>query len=63
MRKAHGKGAVVYIAGAQRPVLRELLTHGVKRPRVKFRSTVADAIRDAHAARDASRIAASPVEA
>ena len=47
VRKAHGKGAV-YIAGAQRPIRRVLLTHGVRPPRVRFRSTVADAIEDAH---------------
>jgi SulP family sulfate permease len=63
VRKAHGKGAAVYIAGAQRQVLRALLTHGVRRPRVRFRSTVADAIRDAHAKAGGPGIGAAPAEA
>jgi SulP family sulfate permease len=63
VRKAHGKGAAVYIAGARKQVLRALLTHGVRRPRVKFRTTVADAIRDAHAKPGGPRIATAAVEA
>src|SRR3954452_6189843 len=63
VRKAHGKGSVVYIAGAQRPIRRALLTHGVRPPRVKFRSTVADAIEDAHARVNMPRIGVVPVGA
>jgi SulP family sulfate permease len=63
VRKAHGKGASVYIAGAQRPIRRALLTHGVRPPRVRFRSTVADAIEDAHARASTPRIAPATVEA
>jgi SulP family sulfate permease len=63
VRKAHGKGASVYITGAQRPIRRALLTHGVRPPRVKFRSTVADAIEDAHARASTPRIEAAPVSA
>lgn len=63
VRKAHGKGAAVYIAGARKQVLRALLTHGVKRTRVKFCSTVADAIRDAHAKSGDPRIGTTPAEA
>ena len=63
VRKACGKGASVYITGAQRQVLRELLAHGVRRPRVKFRSTVADAIRDAHGKAGAPRIGTAPFKA
>jgi SulP family sulfate permease len=63
VRKAHGKGASVYITGAQRPIRRALLTHGVRPPRVKFRSTVEDAIRDAHGKTGAPRIGAAPIEA
>jgi SulP family sulfate permease len=61
VRKAHGKGAAVYIAGAQRPIRRALLIHGVRPPRVRFRSTVADAIEDAHGRTSAARqVAAVP---
>ena len=63
VRKAHGKGASVYIAGARQPIRRALLTHGVRPPRVKFRSTVAVAIKDAHARASTPRIETAPVSA
>ncbi|AWN39589.1 SulP family inorganic anion transporter [Methylobacterium durans] len=43
-RKARRQGATVYIAGAQPTVRRALLTHGVKPPGVRFRSSVASAL-------------------
>lgn len=49
VRKAHRRGAAVYIAGAGKPIRRLLLTHGVRPPRVRFRTTVADAVAAAHA--------------
>jgi SulP family sulfate permease len=39
-RKASRAGAAVYISGAKPPVQRTLLTHGVRPPLVKFRSTI-----------------------
>jgi SulP family sulfate permease len=48
-RKAGRHGAAVYIAGARPPLRRVLLTHGVRPPHVRFRSTLADAIASAHA--------------
>lgn len=44
VRKAKHRGAAVYITGAARPVRRTLLIHGVKRPAVRFRKKVEDAI-------------------
>ncbi|HET8725887.1 MAG TPA: SulP family inorganic anion transporter [Alphaproteobacteria bacterium] len=49
VRKAHRRGASVFIAGAKPPIRRTLLTHGVRPPRVRFRSTIEDAIAAAHA--------------
>ena len=46
--KAARSGAVVYIAGARPQIRRVLLTHGVRPPRVRFRSSVADAVAIAH---------------
>src|SRR5215213_9120641 len=48
VRKAHRRGAAVYIAGAQRPIRRVLLIHGVRPPRVRFRTQLADAVAEAH---------------
>jgi SulP family sulfate permease len=48
-RKARRQGAAVYIAGARRPIMRTLLTHGVRPPTARFRSTVAAALAQAHA--------------
>jgi SulP family sulfate permease len=44
VRKAHGRGATVRIAGAKRAVRRTLLRHGVGRPRVRFIATVDEAL-------------------
>lgn len=44
VRKASRRGAAVYIAGATPVVRRTLLVHGVKPPRVHFRSTLEDAV-------------------
>ncbi|WP_225769431.1 SulP family inorganic anion transporter [Inquilinus sp. Marseille-Q2685] len=54
-RKARRQGAAVYIAGARRPILRALLTHGVRPPLVRFKSDPADAM---EAARRAASTAA-----
>jgi SulP family sulfate permease len=44
VRKAHRRQAALYIAGAKPPVRRVLLTHGVRPPRVRFRSSVVEAV-------------------
>ena len=49
VRKANLRGASVYITGAKVPIRRALLTHGVRPPRVRFKSGVPDAIAAAHA--------------
>lgn len=48
VRKAQRRGAAVYIAGARPSVRRVLLTHGVRPPRVRFRTALEDAIAAAH---------------
>jgi SulP family sulfate permease len=48
VRKVTRRGATVYIAGATRAVRRTLLMHGIRRPRVRFRQDVKDAIAIAH---------------
>ncbi|MHA6688114.1 SulP family inorganic anion transporter [Mesorhizobium sp. A556] len=55
VRKADRHGAAVYIAGTTRPVRRVLLIHGVKPPRVRFRKTLADAVRLARGKRESIR--------
>jgi SulP family sulfate permease len=47
VRKARRQRAVVRIAGAGRAVRRVLLTHGVRPPHVRFKATLADALRAA----------------
>jgi SulP family sulfate permease len=49
VRKAHRAGAVVYIAGARPPIRRALLFHGVRPPRVRFRTGLAEAVAAARA--------------
>lgn len=49
VRKAERRGAAVYIAGARPPIRRVLLTHGVRPPRVRFRSTLDGAVAAARA--------------
>jgi sulfate permease, SulP family len=49
VRKAHRAGAVVYIAGASPPIRRSLLFHGVRPPRVRFRTGLAEAVAAARA--------------
>lgn len=48
-RKAHRQGAAVYLTGTKSPIRRTLLAHGVRPPQVRFKPTVADAMRAAHA--------------
>jgi len=48
VRKAQRRGAAVYIAGARPSVRRVLLMHGVRPPRVRFRTALEDAIAAAH---------------
>jgi SulP family sulfate permease len=48
-RKARRQGAAVYLTGAKSPIRRTLLTHGVRPPQVRFKSTVSDAIAAVHA--------------
>ncbi|MBD0271666.1 MAG: SulP family inorganic anion transporter [Acetobacteraceae bacterium] len=49
VRKAHRAGAAVYIAGARPAIRRALLLHGVRPPRVRFRTGLAEAVEAAHA--------------
>jgi SulP family sulfate permease len=44
VRKSSRQGRRVYIAGAERAVRRVLLTHGVRPPRVRYRTRLADAL-------------------
>jgi SulP family sulfate permease len=44
VRKAARRGARVVIAGASRPVRRNLLIQGLRPPRVRYRGTLADAL-------------------
>ncbi|MGE0255760.1 MAG: SulP family inorganic anion transporter [Alphaproteobacteria bacterium] len=53
-RKARGQGAAVWIAGARPAVRRALLTHGVRPPLARYRSTLAVAIAAARRRVDAS---------
>lgn len=55
VRKAHRKGAAIYISGARPPIRRMLLRHGVRRPRVQFRVDLASAIAAAHHDLETSR--------
>ena len=48
VRKARRRGAAVYVAGAKPPVRRLLLTHGLRPPELRFRSTLAEALAAAH---------------
>jgi sulfate permease, SulP family len=65
VRKAHrrGAGAAVYIAGARRPIRRVLLIHGVRPPRVRFKTELADAVAAAHSKVELDRPAVTPVSA
>jgi SulP family sulfate permease len=49
VRKAHRHGAIVFIAGARPPIRRVLLFHGVRPPRVRFRTGLAEAVTAARA--------------
>ncbi len=48
IRKAHRRGAAVYVAGARPPIRRLLLLHGVRPPYVRFRTGLSEAISAAH---------------
>jgi SulP family sulfate permease len=52
VRKANRHDAAVYIVGARRPVRRVLLIHGVRPPRVRYRSTITDAVAAVHGKSD-----------
>jgi SulP family sulfate permease len=43
-RKAHSRGAALYICGASPPIRRGLLAHGVRPPHVRFRIKLTDAV-------------------
>ena len=43
-RKAHRRGAAVYLAGARPAIRRVLLTHGVRPPLVRYRTALPEAI-------------------
>jgi SulP family sulfate permease len=53
VNKARRHGAIVYVVGAARPIRRTLLSHGLRRPHVRYKATAAEAVASAH-----SRIAA-----
>jgi len=64
VRKAHRAGAMVYIAGARPAIRRALLLHGVRPPRVRFRTALADAVEAARArAEGASQAEAAAADA
>jgi SulP family sulfate permease len=50
VRKAHRQGARVYLTGAAPSTRRLLLAQGVRPPRVRFRSTLAEGVAAAHRA-------------
>ncbi len=52
--KAVRQGAVVYATGVTKPVRRALMTHGVRAPRVKFRSDIPAALKFARRLLDAT---------
>jgi SulP family sulfate permease len=49
VRKAGRQGAVIYLTGTRPAIRRVLLTHGVRPPKVRFKSTIAEAVAAAHA--------------
>ncbi|WCP12154.1 C4-dicarboxylic acid transporter DauA [Sphingobium sp. AntQ-1] len=56
VRKAHRKGAIVYIAGARPAVRRTLLTHGARPPHARYRKTLSGAVEAAHADIEGTRL-------
>lgn len=50
VRKANRRGALVYIAGARRPIRRALITHAVRPPGARFRASLSEAVAAARAA-------------
>lgn len=48
VRKAGRHGALVYVSGARPPIRRQLLTHGVRPPQVRFKTRLDDAVASAH---------------
>jgi sulfate permease, SulP family len=47
VRKARRHGAMVYLVGARPPIRRVLMTHGVRPPQVRYKVTLADALKAA----------------
>lgn len=43
-QKAHNRGVMLWLTGANRDILRVLVTHGLKKPRVRYASTVDHAV-------------------
>jgi SulP family sulfate permease len=60
VRKARRQGAAVFIAGARPAIRRALLTHGVRPPGVRFRSSLSDAIAAAHRNGEGTEAEAQP---
>jgi sulfate permease, SulP family len=56
-RKAHRKGASVYVAGATPAIRRMLMTHGVRPPQARFKSGVAEALTSARRKSNTARVA------
>lgn len=50
VRKVRGRGATVYIVGARPAIRRMLLMHGLRRPTVRYRSDLAEAVAAARTA-------------
>jgi len=63
VRKSARHHAVVYIAGARRPVRRMLLRHGLRPPRVRFRMSLDRALASARAAAGEPASAREPAAA
>jgi SulP family sulfate permease len=61
VHKARRRGALVYIANARPPIRRELLTHGVRPPLVRFKAKLVDALAAAHKEIGESPAASAPL--
>jgi SulP family sulfate permease len=61
--KAVRRGVLVFVTGATKPVRRALMTHGVRPPRVTFRSDIAAAVKFARRRLEANASAAELTDA
>ena len=42
--KAHRRGVALWLTGASRDILRAFVTHGLRRPLVRYAATIEDAV-------------------